>query len=181
MSKTYDPIVTKAAEELVAAMRATDAFGNGSMPTLYAVPTTEDEDGKIVVVPYGGEPPERGVAIMPNANHASTHTSWYTVPYHHVYSILWQALHNQPILPLDHPPTGPHVVTLREQGLSGGHREFGILLNGNKVGNLYYDKNYHGVLPKHNGGNVDVTRWRFRDIQNEIVKINRAAKAAGRV
>lgn len=99
MSKIYDAIVTKAAEELVSAIRAPEAIGSGSMPTVYAVPTTEDADGQVIIVPCGGEAPDRGVAIMPNANHASLHTSWYSTPYDYVYSILWQALHNQPILP----------------------------------------------------------------------------------
>jgi hypothetical protein len=181
MDKAYIKIVIEAADQLVKEMLATGAVGSGAMPTVYAVPTTDEEDGRVVVVPYGGEAPARGVVIMPNANHASLHKSWYTTPYGDVSSILLQALRNQPILPREKPPTGPHVVTLREQGLSGGRREFGILLNGNKVGNLYHDKHYHGVLPKHDGGNVDVTRWRFRDIQTEIVRINRAAKEAGRV
>jgi hypothetical protein len=101
MNKTYETIVAKAAEELEAVMRATGACGSGSMPTVYAVPTTQETDGYVLVVPYGGEAPERGVVIMPNANHASLHTSWYTTPYDHVRSILWQALRNQPILPLD--------------------------------------------------------------------------------
>jgi hypothetical protein len=101
MSKTYDAIVSKAAEELISAMRQPAAVSTGSMPILYVVPTTVDEDGRIVVVPYGGKAPARGAVIMPNANHASTHTSWYSVPYDHVWSILWRALHNQPILPLE--------------------------------------------------------------------------------
>ncbi len=179
MNKIYDPIVTKAAEELVAAMRTPDALASGSMPTLYAVPTTEDDDGKVVVVPYGGKAPEHGVTIMPNANYASTHTSWYTVPYHHVYSILWQALRNQPILPRDHLPTGPHVVTIREKAKSSS---YDVLLNGNKVAELY--KNYRGWLgrlPTHDGGIVDIGEKSLKAWQAEIVKINRAAKAAGRV
>lgn len=100
MSKTYNSIVTKAAEELIDAMYLASRQGSYDMPTVYAIPTTKETDGKVVVVPPNGPAPENGVLIMPNANHASLHTSWYTTPYDHVRSILWQALRNQPILPL---------------------------------------------------------------------------------
>lgn len=101
MSKIYDTIVTKAAEELKSAMYEGARRGSYGMPTVYAIPTTEEADGQVVVVPYGGEAPARGIEIKPNSNHASQHTSWLTTPYDYVRSILWQALHNQPILPLE--------------------------------------------------------------------------------
>lgn len=179
MSKTYDAIVSEAARQLVIEMRQAGGYGPGAMPTVYAVPTTETEDGRVVVVKAWGEAPARGVAIMPNANYASTHTSWYTVPYDYVRSILWQALHNQPILPRERPPTGPHVVTIREKAKSSS---YDVLLNGNKVGELY--KNYRGWLgrlPTHDGGTVNIGEKSLKAWQTEIVKINRAAKAAGRV
>jgi hypothetical protein len=178
MSKIYDSIVTKAAEELVAAMRATGAIGSGSMPTVYAVPTTVEADGQVLVVPYGGEAPEHGVVIMPNSNYASLHKSWYTTPYDHVYSILWQALHNQPILPREKPPTGPYVLGIRERG-DGSHD---VLLNGNKVGLLYKNyRGYLGCLVGHDGTKINIGEKSLKAWQTEMVKINRAAKAAGRV
>lgn len=179
MSKIYDTIVTKAAEELKAAMYEGARRGSYGMPTVYAIPTTEETDGQVVVVPYGGEAPARGVEIKPNSNHASQHTSWLTTPYDHVRSILWQALHNQPILPKERPPTGPHVVTIREKAKSSS---YDVLLNGNKAGELY--KNYRGWvgrLPSHDGGTVNIGEKSLKAWQAEIVKINRAAKEAGRV
>lgn len=99
MSKIYDAIVTKAAEELVTAMRKPACASSGIMPRVLVIPTTEEADGKVEIWPPYCGTPDNSILIMPNANHASTHTSWYTVPYDHVRSILWQALHNQPILP----------------------------------------------------------------------------------
>ena len=184
MSKIYDAIVTKAADELKAAMYEGARRGSYGMPTVYAIPTTEDADGTVVVVPYGGEAPARGVEIKPNANHASQHTSWLTTPYDHVRSILWQALHNQPILPRERPPTGPHVVRVVQSGVGHGRKDFSVFLNGDFVSTLHWDlrsKAYEGDLPQHDGKPRRVSKKSIKALEAEVVQINLSAKEAGRI
>jgi hypothetical protein len=110
VTKQYDDIVTKAAVEMVKAMREIGCVSSGLMPTVYAVPTTEERDGEVVVVPHGYPAPLGGVVVRPNDNGASAHTTWFTTPYDSVWSILWHALRIQPILPLP-----------------GGRKEIGII------------------------------------------------------
>lgn len=176
----YTAIVDTAAAELERLVRT--ACFSGHMPTVYAVPTTEDEDGRVVVVMPGQPAPERGVAIMPNNNHASVHTSWYSVEYSAMRHILWQALRNQPILPREKPPSGPHVVSLREQRPGVAKTDYDVLLNGKKVGELYYNlRGYRGTLPLHDGGGLDIGERSISVFRKEVVQLNREAKAAGRI
>ncbi len=179
----YTAIVDTAAAELERLVRT--ATFSGHMPTVYAVPTTDDEDGSVVVVMPGQPAPERGVAVMPNANYASVHTSWYSVEYTAMRHILWQALRNQPILPREKPPSGPHVVRVAQHKV-GGHSKgtVEVYLNGEKFGALLYDmrsKSYEGDLPQHDGEKRRVCCRSVKAVEAEVVAINREAKAAGRI
>jgi hypothetical protein len=185
MTKQYDDIVTKAAAELVKAMRKPECAASGMMPTVYAVPTTENEDGRIVVVEHGYPAPLGGVVVRPNDNNASCHEDWYTVPYDHVRSLLYWAMKSQPILPLDRGQKEPHVVSLREAPQrmlpSEEHMVYDVLLNGNPTGAIFlmtWKGVYSGCLPLPDGRFRDVQGKNIAVVRKEVARINREVKAA---
>jgi hypothetical protein len=97
---TYDDMIERAAFQLEAAMRAT---ASPSSVTVWAIPTTRERDGRLVV---GSNVPEveRGVwpvVVWPSDNGASGHHSWATVQASALRSILHRAAGRQPILPIE--------------------------------------------------------------------------------
>ena len=96
----YNAIVRETANRLETAIRKSGDAWNSV--TVYAIPTTETENGRIVIAENYDTLPSPVCVVRPNDNQASTHQSWVSVPYSAMYGILWQALRIQPILPI-HP------------------------------------------------------------------------------
>lgn len=97
MSKEYDAMVTDAAQAMEKAMHKCWDF---TMPTVCVIPTTDKEDGRIVIVTPREEVPEGAIIVRPSDNAASAHRSWVSVPFDHIRHVLWHALRSQPILPI---------------------------------------------------------------------------------
>ena len=186
MTSAFDQIVTEAAAEMLKAIQKPECLASGAMPTVYAVPTTEDEDGRVVVVGYGFPAPRGGVLVRPNDNHASTHRGWNTVPYTYLSGILREALRIQPILPRP-TPKGPHVVSLGEaphrRAICEQHMVYEVLVNGIPNGDLirFNMRGYVGYLPLPNGRKMDIGEKGISAFRKEIGIINREAKAAAKL
>lgn len=91
----YQTIVADAAKRLEAKLRAT--VGNVYVA---AIPTTETENGRVLILGETENAPLGATIVRPSDNHASTYARWGLVPYSDLAHVLWHALRREPILPI---------------------------------------------------------------------------------
>ena len=94
---TYSTMIARCAEHLEQAMREAPF---GVHPYVLAIPTTETENGKLVVRYDNQDFPPNARVVRPCDNGASTHQKWITVPFSGLFTILHHACRREPILPI---------------------------------------------------------------------------------
>lgn len=94
---TYKKMIARCAEHLEQALREAPV---GVYPYVLAIPTTETDNGKLIVKYDNQDFPPNARVIRPCNNGASTYDRWIVVPFSGLFSVLYAACRREPILPI---------------------------------------------------------------------------------
>lgn len=94
---TYKTMIAQCALHLEQAMREAPF---GVNPYVLAIPTTETQNGKLIVKYDNQDFPPEARIVRPCDNGASAHHKWLTVPFSGLFTILFHACRREPILPI---------------------------------------------------------------------------------
>lgn len=92
----YDTMIADAAGRLETALRA----NSGRQVYVWAIPTTPERDGELVVSLDGDAEERRAQEHRAHVVRPMRAQRWEVVPYSRLYASLWDACRSEPILPV---------------------------------------------------------------------------------